>query len=81
MARAPSSERRRRPIAEWPRRELWLCATLLPAATVTFLVVTLAGDGHYYGEWDRWLMGALLTFQVACPYRARPVAVPRPGLA
>ena len=74
MARAPSSERRRKPIAEWSRWELWFCATSPPAAAVTVLVVTLAGDGHYYGEWDRWLMGALLTFLVAC--LTAPVSVP-----
>ena len=66
MASAPSSKRRRKPIGEWSRWELWFGATSISVGAATVLVVTLAGEGHYYGAWDRWLMGALLAFLVAC---------------
>lgn len=66
MAGEPSASWRRKPIGEWPRGELWVCATSVPAGAVVVVAVTLSGEGHYYGDWDRWVMGAILTFLVAC---------------
>jgi hypothetical protein len=53
-------------MGQWSRWELWGCATSFPLASLAVVTVALAGGGHYYGGWDRWLMGALLVFLVAC---------------
>jgi hypothetical protein len=65
MASVPSSRRHRKPIGEWSRWELWCCATSIPVGAVALVVVPLFG-GDFYGDWDRWLMGTLLAFLVAC---------------
>src|SRR5687767_416474 len=61
MAGVPSARRRRKPIGEWPRLELWFCMTSFPLGAIVVWVMTMSG-GHFYGDWDRWLMGALLAF-------------------
>ena len=64
MASVPSSRRRRKPIGEWSCWELWFCVTSFHLGAIVVWVMTMSA-GHFYGDWDRWLMGALLAFMLA----------------
>jgi hypothetical protein len=65
MVNARSSKRRRKPIGEWPLWELWFGATSIPVGAIALVVFPLV-SGDFYGAWDRWLMGTVLAFMVAC---------------
>lgn len=63
MAGEPSPKRRLKPIEEWPSLDLWLCVTSFPLGAIVVWAMTMSA-GLFYGDWDRWLMGALLAFML-----------------